>query len=49
MTPQEFRARLEEQRRRADDLPRTVYDDHEDYSPGVPVAEKPEGPPRKTA
>jgi AraC-like DNA-binding protein/mannose-6-phosphate isomerase-like protein (cupin superfamily) len=43
MTPQEFRARVGEQRRVEEHRPKTVYFDREDYSPGAPVERPPEG------
>ncbi len=42
VTPQEFRAQLDAQRNRPESGPKTVYADHVDFSPGEPVARKPE-------
>ncbi|HEX9785533.1 MAG TPA: helix-turn-helix transcriptional regulator [Opitutaceae bacterium] len=40
-TPQEFRARLEEQRRAREAHPKTIYYDREDYTFGTPVPPRP--------
>lgn len=36
-SPQDFRARLDEQRRQREARPKTIYFDHVDYSPGQPT------------
>jgi AraC-like DNA-binding protein len=40
VSPQEFRAQLEAQRRQVDDKPKTVYHDHLDFTHGVPAAKQ---------
>ncbi|HEX2862485.1 MAG TPA: helix-turn-helix domain-containing protein [Lacunisphaera sp.] len=40
VTPQEFRARLEAERQRQEDKPKTVYHDHLDYTHGAPAAKQ---------
>jgi AraC-like DNA-binding protein len=44
-SPQDFRARLDEQRRQREARPKTIYFDHVDYSPGQPVATTPASTP----
>ena len=41
--PQEYRARLDAQRGTSEAKPKTIYFDHEDYSPGAPAGDRAAG------